>query len=75
MVSWDAPSPTPAGYEVFYRTTSYPYTQISGGNTSNTELTLTGLSLEKLYYIFVVAYGDKYTLPSPHSNTFSLEPG
>ena len=38
-VSWTAPSPAPAGYEVFYQTIGE--SAISGGNTSNTELTLT----------------------------------
>ena len=76
VVSWVAPSPAPAGYEVFYRATiPSSSTPISGGNTSNTELTLTGLSLETTYSIFVVAFGDNYTLPSPRSVPVSLLPG
>ena len=71
LVSWTAPSPPPAGYEVFYQTTAGDISRLSGGNTSNTELTLTGLTLGETYYIFVVAFGEKGApvLPSRHSNT------
>ena len=76
LVSWIAPSSAPAGYEVFYyETFSSSRTNISGGNTSSTELALTGLSLNKIYSVFVVAYGDNYALPSPRSNTASLQLG
>ena len=70
LVSWTAPSPPPAGYEVFYQTSAGASTRLSGGNTSNTELTLTELTLEETYYIFVVAFGEKGApvLPSSHSN-------
>ena len=43
LVSWSAPSSAPAGYEVFYQVAGG--STLSGGNTSNTELTLTGLTL------------------------------
>ena len=69
LVSWTAPSPPPAGYEVFYQTSDD--TRLSGGNTSNTELTLAGLTLGVTYSIFVVGYGEEGApvLPSSHSNT------
>ena len=70
LVSWTAPSPEPHGYEVFYETASAGM-RLSGGTTSNTELTLTGLTLGETYSIFVVAFaaeGDP-VLPSAHSNT------
>ena len=55
-VSWAASSTgtPPAGYEVFYKLTEGGST-VSGGNTSNTELTLTGLTLGN-YSIFVVGF-------------------
>ena len=60
-VSWTAPSTgTPlAGYEVFYN-------NVSGGNTSSTKLTLTGLTLAS-YSIFVLGYGaeGEPVLPRP----------
>ena len=73
LVSWTAPLSPPAGYEVFYQTTAAGNNTIrlSGGNTSNTELTLTGLKLGETYSILVVAFGEEGTLvlPSNHSNT------
>ena len=62
----------PAGYEVFYQTASAGVSsRLSGGTTSNTELTLTGLTLGEKYSIFVVAFGAEGdpVLPSAHSNT------
>ena len=53
-VSWSAPSSVPAGYEVFYQVDGG--STLSGGNTSNTELTLTGLTLGT-HSLFVVGYG------------------
>ena len=69
LVSWTAPSPAPAGYEVFHQTTS-DATRLSVGNTTNTMMTVTGLTLGKRYFIFVVSFGEKGTpvLPSNHSN-------
>ena len=75
LVSWIAPSPlVPAGYEVFYQTTAGVSSRLSGGNTSNTKLTLTGLTLGETYSIFVVAFGQKGTpvLPSNHSNNVTV---
>ena len=54
LVSWSAPSSAPAGYEVFYQVAGG--STLSGGNTSNTELTLTGLTLGE-HSFFVVGYG------------------
>ena len=71
LVSWTAPSLAPAGYEVFYQTASAGVSsRLSGGNTSNTELTLTGLTLGETFFTFVVAFGAKgdLVLPSAHSN-------
>ena len=69
-VSWTAPSTgaLPAGYEVFYLTEVDNI--VSGGNTSNTKLTLTGLMLAR-YSTFVVSYGaeGEPLLPSAHSQT------
>ena len=71
LATWTAPSPPPAGYEVFYQTTAGDSSRLSGGNTSNIELTLTGLTLGKTYSIFVVGFGEEgaSVLPSSHSNT------
>ena len=73
-VSWTAPStgPPPAGYEVFYQLTGGG-SIVSGGNTSNTELTLTGLTLGN-YSIFVVGYGAEGDplLPSARSVTTTV---
>ena len=76
-VSWVAPSPAPAGYEVFYFITSENnINYVSGGVTNTTELILTGLSPDIGYSIFVVAFGDSNsTLLSPHSETVLLPPG
>ena len=72
LVSWSAPSSAvPAGYEVFYQVDGG--STLSGGNTSNTELTLTGLPLGT-HSLFVVGYGAEGApvLPSAHSNTASV---
>ena len=72
-ISWTAPSTKPAGYEVFYQTTDAENNSVatSAGNTTTTELTLTGLVLGQTYGIFVVAYESEGApvLPSAHSNT------
>ena len=74
LVSWTAPSPPPAGYEVFYQTTFVNSSRLSGGNTSNTEVTLTGLTLGVTYSIFVVAFGEEGApvLPSDHSSAATM---
>ena len=71
LVSWSAPSSAPAGYEVFYQVAGG--STLSRGNTSNTELTLTGLTLGN-HSFFVVGYGaeGEPVLPSAHSNTASV---
>ena len=72
LVSWSGPSSAvPAGYEVFYQVDGG--STLSGGNTSNTELTLTGLTLGT-HSFFVVGYGAEGApvLPSAHSNTASV---
>ena len=71
LVSWSAPSSAPGGYEVFYQVAGG--STLSGGNTSNTELTLTGLTLGN-HSFFVVGYGaeGEPVLPSAHSNTASV---
>ena len=68
QVSWTAPSPAPAGYEVFHQTTS-DATRLSVGNTTSTMMTVTGLTLGVRYFIFVVSFGEEGTpvLPSVHS--------
>ena len=69
-VSWMAPleGPAVASYEVFFKLPG-ENKNVSGGNTSNTELTLTGLTLGN-YSIFVVGFGAKGepALPSGPSN-------
>ena len=71
LVSWSAPSSVPAGYEVFYQVAGG--STLSGGNTSNTELTLTGLTLGE-HSLFVVGCGaeGEPVLPSAHSNTATV---
>ena len=71
LVSWSTPSSASAGYEVFYQVAGG--STLSGGNTSNTELTLTGLTLGN-HSLFVVGYGaeGEPVLPSAHSDTASV---
>ena len=75
MVSWTAPSLVPDGYEVFYQTVVDGGAAVSGGNTSKTELALTGLSTDEEHTIFVVAFGDTNTIPSSRSNTVTVPAG
>ena len=76
IISWTAPTPAPAIYEVFYQVTGSS-NRVSVGNTSNTELTLTGLALGSQYSIFVVGSGadGDLVLPSVHSNTATVTIG
>ena len=69
LVSWTAPSPAPAGYEVFHQTTS-DADRLSVGNTTSTMMTVTGLTLGVTYYIFVVSFGAEggLVVPSSHGN-------
>ena len=70
LVSWTASSPAPAGYEVFHQTLAGDSTRLSVGNTTSTMMTVTGLTLEVRYFIFVVSFGVEGApvLPSGHSN-------
>ena len=74
-VFWTAPSTgtPPVGYEVFYQLTGGG-SIVSGGNTSSTELTLTGLTLGS-YSIFVVGYRAGVLLPSDPSNITTITIG
>ena len=73
-VSWNAPSSghQPAGYEVFYQSTSVS-SPMSGGTVSDRSIVISGLTKEQ-YTIFVVSYGEEgdTVLPSPHSNEVIL---
>ena len=75
-VSWNSPlsGHQPAGYEVFYQSTSVS-SQMSGGNVSDRNIVISGLTKEQ-YTIFVVSYGEEgdTVLPSPHSNEVILLP-
>ena len=70
LVSWNAPSSVPAGYEVFHQTSAGDSTRLSVGNTTSTMMTVTGLTLGVQYYIFAVSFGAEGApvLPSRHSN-------
>ena len=67
-VSWTPPSPSPAGYEVFYQAHGGG-NRIRRGTTSKTYHDLNGLPLGS-HSVFVVAFGaEKDTvLPSAHSD-------
>ena len=66
----------PHNYEVFYQSAEGEESSLmSGGITSNTELTLTGLTLGESYSVFVVAFIDSSSLPSPRSNTVIVQAG
>ena len=73
-VSWMVPlkGPVVASYEVFYQLKGRTE-NVSGGNTSKTELTLTGLTLGH-YSIFVMGHGAKGgpVLPSDPSNITTI---
>ena len=60
-VIWDAPSPRPDGYEVFYQVDGGDI--LSGGTTTNTALTLTGVISATELSCFVVAFTK--TIPYP----------
>ena len=64
--------PTVGSYVVFYQVNGETK-NVSGGSTSNTELTLTGLTLGN-YSIFVVGFGAKGepVLPSDPSNETTI---
>ena len=62
---WNASSPAPDGYEVFYQADGSDI--LSGGTTNNTELTLTGEEVAQTLSCFVVAFSIN-TIPSARSN-------
>ena len=68
---WDAPSPAPEGYEVFYQV--YDGDILSAGNTTNTELTLTSVPIQELS-CFVVAFSSN-AVPSVHNNVATAQSG
>ena len=72
-MSWDAPSPVPDGYEVFYQVDGGDV--LSAGTTTNIELAITGVSIVQEISIFVVAFGGTNTLPSARSNVAVIQPG
>ena len=53
---------------MFYQTTTG--SRLSAGNTSNTQLNISGLTIKENYTIFVVSFGEEgdTVLPSVHSN-------
>ena len=65
-MSWDASSPVPGGYDVFYQVDGGDI--LSAGNTTNTMLTITGVTSTNEISIFVVSFGGTNTLPSARSN-------
>ena len=65
-MSWDASSPVPDGYEVFYQVDGGDI--LSAGNTTNTILTITGVTAMNGMSIFIVSFGGTNTLPSARSN-------
>ena len=74
VVSWADPAPISASralYEVFWRKDNTPLSN-SAGNTSNTQLTLTGLTLRNGYFVYVVPLNNNNSSPS---NTVHIEPG
>ena len=68
-MTWDTLSPAD-GYEVFCQEDGGDI--LSGGTTTNTELTLTGVSVHELS-CFVVAYGDINTIPSARSSVVIVQ--
>ena len=66
-LSWAAPATPVSGYEVFYVTAAGE--THSAGNTTDTNLTVSGLS--DVCSVFVVTYGGD-SLPSARSNTISF---
>ena len=71
---WDAPSPAPDGYEVFYQVDDGAI--LSAGTTNNTELTLTGEELAQELSCFVVSYSSSTnTIPSARSNAATVQAG
>ena len=55
-IDWTAPSPSPAGYEVFYHASSDSI-RLSAVNTTDTSYVLSGLTLGVAYNVYVLSYG------------------
>ena len=55
-ITWSAPSPSPAGYEVFYHDSS-DNVRVSAVNTTATSFVLSGLTPGVSYSVFVLSYG------------------
>ena len=72
-VSWDPSSPVPDGYEVFYQVDSGDI--LSAGSTTNTMLTITGVTATNEITIFVVSFDGTNTLPSARSTVAVVPPG
>ena len=72
-MSWNASSPVPDGYEVFYQVDGGDI--LSAGNTTNTMLTIAGVTVAQSITCFVVAYGDSNTIPSARSSVVNVQPG
>ena len=72
-MSWDAPSPVPDGYEVFYQEDGGDI--LSAGTTTNTMLIITGVTKQQEISCFVVAFGGTNTLPSARSNVATIQSG
>ena len=71
-VSWTPPSPSPAGYEVFYHAYGGG-NRISRGTTSKSYHDLNSLPLGS-HSVFMVAFGaeEDTVLPSAHSNIATI---
>ena len=55
-IVWSAPSPSPAGYEVFYHASSDSM-RVSAVNTTDTRYELSGLTQGVAYNVYVLSYG------------------
>lgn len=72
-VSWDAPTMVPDGYEVFYQVAGG--NTVTAGDTTSTQMIVTGLSAVAQYSFFVVGFGNTNAIPSARSNTATVLPG
>ena len=72
-MSWDAPSPVPDGYEVFYQVDGGDI--LSAGTTTNNMLIIADVTMEQEISCFVVAFGGTNTLFSARSNVATIQSG
>ena len=72
-MTWTAPSPVPDGYEVFYQVDGGDI--LSAGTTTNTVLTITGVTMQQEISCFVISFGGDTSLPSARSNLAVIQPG